>query len=199
MKHSKKKLATQAAIAIAMKKAGKKPKKYQEGGRPSAGNRLRGAAGCRADAAGVVSDSRQLSAGHPPTIASLSPDRHSPAIGPARCHHRGSGRSVWTDPQRDAATHRSAAITHHSRFMGSQSHRCRRWLDHSPRQPRRNRTGFPWFRLGSPPITGRHDRRSTTSRPGSGRSRWNSCCLETSAGGGGFDLGQPNLYGQAVT
>ena len=36
MKHSKKKLATQAAIAIAMKKAGKKPKKYQEGGRPSA-------------------------------------------------------------------------------------------------------------------------------------------------------------------
>lgn len=36
MKHSKKKLATQAAIAIAMKKAGKRPKKYQEGGRPSA-------------------------------------------------------------------------------------------------------------------------------------------------------------------
>ncbi len=32
MKHSKKKLATQAAIAIAMKKAGKKPKKFQEGG-----------------------------------------------------------------------------------------------------------------------------------------------------------------------
>jgi len=36
MKHSKKKLATQAAIAIAMKKAGKRPKKFQEGGRPSA-------------------------------------------------------------------------------------------------------------------------------------------------------------------
>ena len=32
MKRSKKKLATQAAIAIAMKKAGKKPKKFQEGG-----------------------------------------------------------------------------------------------------------------------------------------------------------------------
>tara|TARA_R100001510_G_scaffold31570_1_gene28204 strand:- start:769 stop:1287 length:519 start_codon:yes stop_codon:yes gene_type:complete len=32
MKRSKKKLATQAAIAIAMKKAGKKPKKFQQGG-----------------------------------------------------------------------------------------------------------------------------------------------------------------------
>jgi hypothetical protein len=52
MKHSKKKLATQAAIAIAMKKAGKRPKKFQEGGRPSAVSQAITAGTCNhADAA----------------------------------------------------------------------------------------------------------------------------------------------------